>query len=208
MQFIRSNTFHWAAALAALFAAFVTILFGFIYFKIDDYLIARSDRMITTQVNFFAALPPDRLVSALDDHLGQDSRGVQFAGVFDAKGNRLAGNVAGLPGGLETGAPVKSVRITRVDSKEGSVPLVRAVARSLDRGDGLVVGRNVDETREISRVVGEALALGLLPAFCFWLLAGAWLSVRAQRRVEEVNLRVRAYHRRRSARAAAAPKYR
>ena len=97
MQFIRSNTFHWAAALAALFAAFVTILFGFIYFKIDDYLIARSDRMITTQVNFFAALPPDRRIGALDDHLGQDSRGVHFAGMFDAKGNRLAGNVARLP---------------------------------------------------------------------------------------------------------------
>ncbi len=85
MQFIRSNTFHWAAALAALFAAFVTILFGFIYFKIDDYLIARSDRMITTQVNFFAGLPPDRLIGALDDHLRQDSRGVHFAGMFDAK---------------------------------------------------------------------------------------------------------------------------
>ena len=53
-----------------------------------------------------------------------------------------------------------------------------------------MIGRNVDETREISRVVGGALGLGLLPAFCFWLLAGAWLSVRAQRRVEEVNLRV------------------
>jgi hypothetical protein len=89
MQFIRSNTFHWAAALAALFAAFVTILFGFIYFKIDDYLIARSDGMITTQVNFFAALPLDRRIRALDDHLGQDSRGVHFAGIFDAKGNRL-----------------------------------------------------------------------------------------------------------------------
>ena len=38
MQFIRSNTFHWAAALAALFAIFVTVLFGFIYFRIDDYL--------------------------------------------------------------------------------------------------------------------------------------------------------------------------
>ena len=89
MQFIRSNTFHWAAALAALFAAFVTILFGFIYFKIDDYLIARSDSMLTTQVNFFAALPPDRLISALDDHLEQDSRGVRFAGIFDTKGHRL-----------------------------------------------------------------------------------------------------------------------
>jgi signal transduction histidine kinase len=190
MQFIRSNTFHWAAALAGLFAAFVTILFGFIYFKIDGYLIARSDRMIMTQVNFFAGLPPDRLISALDDHLGQDSRGVQFAGLFDAKGSRLAGNVAGLPGGLETGAPVESVRLSRVDDKEVNTPLVRAVARALDHGNVLVIGRNVDETGEISRVVGGALAFGLLPAFCFWLLAGAWLSVRAQRRVEEVNLRV------------------
>ena len=191
MQFIRSNTFHWAAALAALFAAFVTILFGFIYFKIDDYLIARSDRVITTQINFFAALPPDRLIGALDDHLGQDSRGVQFAGIFDAKGNRLAGNIARLPDELEAGAGVKSMRMVRTDDHESGTPSVRAVARRLDHGNLLVIGRNVDETREISRVVGAALALGLLPAFCFWLLAGAWLSVRAQRRVEEVNLRVR-----------------
>jgi hypothetical protein len=126
MQFIRSNTFHWAAALAALFAAFVTILFGFIYFKIDDYLIARSDGMITTQVNFFrraAARSPDR---ALDDYLGQDSRGVHFAGIFDAKGNRLAGNVARLPDDLGADAGVKSVRMSRADDKEADDPLVRA----------------------------------------------------------------------------------
>jgi signal transduction histidine kinase len=58
-------------------------------------------------------------------------------------------------------------------------------------GDVLVLGRNVDETMEISHVVGQALALGLVPAFCLCLLAGAWLSMRAQRRVEAVNQRVR-----------------
>src|SRR4029078_7787236 len=177
MQFIRSNTFHWAATLAALFAAFVTILFGFIYFKIDDYLIARSDGMITTQVNFFAALPPDRRIDALDAHHRTDSRGVHFAGIFDANGNRIAGNIARLPGDLAAGAGVKSVRMARVDDKEAGAPLGRCVARSVDHGDVVVIGRNVDETREISRVVGGALALGLLPAFCFWLLAGAWLVV-------------------------------
>jgi signal transduction histidine kinase len=57
-------------------------------------------------------------------------------------------------------------------------------------GDVLVLGRNVDEAGEISHVVGEALLLGLLPAFFLCLLAGAWLSVRAQRRVEDVNQRV------------------
>ncbi len=54
----------------------------------------------------------------------------------------------------------------------------------------LVIGRQVDEAMEFARVVGEALALGLLPA-----CAPAWsprhlVSVRAERRVEEVNVRV------------------
>ena len=97
MQFIRSKTFHWTAALAGLFAIFVIILFGFIYFRIDDYLIARSDNMITTQAGFFAGLPRERMISALDDRLEQDSRGVQFSGIFDAGRNRLAGNIAALP---------------------------------------------------------------------------------------------------------------
>jgi signal transduction histidine kinase len=190
MQFIRSNTFHWTAALAGLFAIFITVLFGFIYFKIDDYLIARSDRMITTQIGFFAGLPRDRLIGALEDHLRQDSRGVYFSGVFDAEGNRIAGNVAFLPSGLEVGAPARSVPLVRGDDEAAGATSVRTVARRLDSGDTLVVGRNVDETREIFSVVGVAFALGLFPAFCLWLLAGAWLSVRARRRVEEVNLRV------------------
>jgi signal transduction histidine kinase len=61
----------------------------------------------------------------------------------------------------------------------------------MQNGDVLVIGRNVDEAKEIALVVGQALALGLLPGFCLCLLAGVWLSVRAQRRVEEVNQRVR-----------------
>ena len=43
-QFIRSNTFHRALMVAGVFAVFVIALFGFIYWQIDDYLTARSDR--------------------------------------------------------------------------------------------------------------------------------------------------------------------
>jgi signal transduction histidine kinase len=68
--------------------------------------------------------------------------------------------------------------------------VIRAIARRMPSGDVLLMGREVDETREISHVVGQALALGLLPAFLLCLMAGAWLSMRAQKRVEEVNQRV------------------
>jgi len=189
VQFIRSNTFRWALAVAAVLAAFVIALFGFIYWKIDDYLITRSDRMILVQVDFIAVLPPEQRISAIEDHLKEDSRGVQFAGLFDPKGGRLAGNLARVPEQLRINAPAQSVQAARIRSDLGD-PVIRAIGRHLLNGDTLVIGRNVDETSEISHVVGEALALGLLPAFCLCLIGGAWLSLRAQKRVDDVNQRV------------------
>jgi signal transduction histidine kinase len=188
--FIRSNTFRWASAVAGVLAVFVIVLFGFMYWKIDHYLIARSDRMIALQISFLAQLPDERRINAIDDHLGEDSRGVQFAGLFGPAGNRLAGNIERLPEGLKIDAPAQTVKVVRAERKELGDPLIRAITQHLPNGDVLMIGRNVDETGEISRVVGEALALGLLPAFCLCLLAGAWLSLRAQRRVEEVNQHV------------------
>lgn len=190
LQLIRSNTFRWASAAAAVLAIFMTVMFGFIYWKIDSYLISRSDRMIAQQLNFIAVLPDSRRADAISDHLGQDSRGVQYAGLFDPAGNRLAGNVKELPQDFRIDGAAQAARVARVGQSLGGDPQVRAVGRRLENGDVLVMGRNVDETREISSVVGQALALGLLPALCLCLLAGAWLSVRAQRRVEEVNQRV------------------
>src|SRR5919197_5460807 len=57
---IRSNTFRWALAVAGVFAVFVVVLFGFIYWQADQYLIARSDKMIANQLNFIANLPNER----------------------------------------------------------------------------------------------------------------------------------------------------
>lgn len=190
-QFLRSNRFRWAAAVAGFLAIFVTLFLGFIYWRVDDYLIARSDRMVAYQLNFFARLPADRLIDAIDDHLGGDSRGVLFAGLFDADGKRIAGNLARIPRELEIDKPVQGARVARIDQSKPGDPLVRAIGRRLADGSVLVVGRNVDETRELSQVVGEALALGLLSLFVLCMAAGAWLSVRAERRVEEVNQRVR-----------------
>jgi len=190
LQLIRSNTFRWASAVAAVFAVFMIVMFGFIYWKIDGYLIARSDRMIAQQLNFIAVLRQDRRVGAISDHLDQDSRGVQYAGLFDSAVNRLAGNLARLPQDLSIDGTARAARDARVGRLQGGDPLIRAVGRRLENGDVLVMGRNVDETREISSVVGQALMLGLLPALCLCLSAGVWLSVRSQRRVEEVNQRV------------------
>ncbi|MEA2864018.1 MAG: hypothetical protein QOC84_1974 [Bradyrhizobium sp.] len=188
--FIRSSTFRWALAVAGVFAIFVIVLFSFIYWQTDDYLIARSDRMIASQLNFIAGLPNERLLDAIDQNLKQDSRGVQHAGLFAADGRRITGNLERIPPALKMNGDVQNVSIVRMFPNGPQPRVIRVVARRMANGDALVVGREVDETREISHVVGQALALGLLPALCLCVLAGAWLSMRAQKRVEEVNQRV------------------
>ena len=65
-QFIRSTTFHWALAVAGVLAVFVIVLFGFIYWKTDDYLIARSDTMIARQLNYLTGLSGERRLMAID----------------------------------------------------------------------------------------------------------------------------------------------
>jgi signal transduction histidine kinase len=189
-QIIRSNTFQWALAVAGVFAIFVIVLFGFIYWQTDQYLIARSDRVIARQLDVIAALPIERRLDAISEHLKQDTRGVQYAGLFGADGQKMAGNLDHLPPGLKMNDSVQGVQLVRALPAGLDTRVIRAIARRMPNGEALVIGREVDETREISHVVAQALVLGLLPALCLCLLAGAWLSMRAQKRVEEVNQRV------------------
>ncbi len=189
-QFIHSTTFHWALAVAGVLAIFVTALFGFIYWKTDSYLIARSDVVIAGELNIIAAVPEERRLYSVDQHLKEDSRNVQYAGLFDSDGRRVGGNLEQLPPGLKADNSVQSVSVTRVLPTGKETRVIRAIARRTPSGQTVVIGREVDEARKISHVVGLALALGLVPGFCLCLLAGAWLSLRAQGRVEEVNLRV------------------
>jgi signal transduction histidine kinase len=190
LPIIRSTTFHWTLAVAGVFAILVIVLFGFIYWQTDQYLVTRSDRMIVNQLDVIAALPSERRLDAIDDHVKQDSRGVHYAALFGADGRKIAGNLEQLPSDLKVDDTAHSVSVVRSLPSGQHWHVIRATARQMSNGDTLLIGREVDETREISHVVGQALLLGLLPALCLCLLAGAWLSVRAQKRIEEVNQRV------------------
>ena len=189
-QFLRANTFRWALAVAGLLALLVIVLFGFIYWKTDAYLVARSDTAVATQLNFVAGLPRERQLEAIEQDLKSDARGVHYAGLFGADGRKIAGNLVRFPPGLKMNDSVQGISVVRMLPAAPETRVIRAIARRLPNGDALVIGRDVDEAREISHVVSQALALGLLPALCLCLLAGAWLSMRAQKRVEEVNQRV------------------
>jgi signal transduction histidine kinase len=189
-QFIRSSSFRRALMLAIALAAIVVALFGYTYWQTASYLTARSDQMIMTQVNAISSLPEQRRLDAIEEHLKQDSRGVQFAGLFGSDGNRVTGNIASLPTGLKAAAMAQRAQIAAIGNAGIETQDIRAIARQLPDGEVLVIGRRVDETMGIAHVIGRALALGLAAALGLCLLAGGLANSRSKKRIEEVNERV------------------
>ena len=188
-DFIRTTTFRWTLAVAGMFAVYIVLLFAGVYWRTERYLIERSDAVITMQVQTFAAATPEMRLAAIEEFLRQDPRMVQYAGLFTAEGHRIAGNLESLPTDLQIDGPAQR-SLFPVDSGGTERQVVRGIARTLPNGNLLVIGRNVDEAIEMAEIVGGGLALGLLPALCLSIAAGGLLSIRAQKRVEEVNKRV------------------
>src|SRR3981189_3662457 len=189
-EFTRSATLRWTLLVAGIFAAFVVALLEFVYLKTKNDLTMRSDRLVASQIGVFADLSPERRLDAINEHLKQDPARVRLAGLFGSNGRRIAGNLESLPPDLKTDNTVHGTVVDRIDEIGREKQAVRLIARSLPNGDVLVFGRNVDEGGEIARVVGGALALGLLPAVLLCLAVGLALSARARRRIVEVNERV------------------
>jgi signal transduction histidine kinase len=189
-EFTHSTTLRRTFLVTGIFAALVVALLGFVYLKTKRDLTMRSDRVIASQMDAFAALSPERRLDAINGHLKQDPRRVQLAGLLDSNGRKIAGNLESPPADLKTDNAVQSAVVDRVDESGREKQAVRLIARSLPDGDVLVIGRNVDEVGEIARVVGQALALGLVPAVLLCLAVGVALGVRIRRRIVEVNVRV------------------
>src|SRR6266480_3570476 len=189
-EFMRSTTLRWTILVAGIFASFIVALLGFIYLKTESDLTTRSDRVIASQISVFAGLSPERRLDAINEHLKQDPSRVQLAGLFGSNGRRIAGNLESLPSDLKTEDAIQSAVVDSIDETGRQKQAVRLIARSLPNGDVLVFGRNVDEVGEIARVLGGALALGLVPAVLLCLAVGVALGARARKRIVEVNERV------------------
>jgi signal transduction histidine kinase len=189
-EFTRSTTLRWTVLVAGMFAGFTVALLGFVYLKMEHDLTMRSDRVIARQMSILADLSPEQRLRSINEGLRQDPARVRLVGLFGADGGRIAGNVESRPPDLKIDSPAQNAEVYRIDESSREKQAVRLMARRLPDGDVLVIGRNADEVEEIARVVGRALALGLIPAVLLCLAVGVALSTRARKRIVEVNERV------------------
>jgi len=189
-EFGRSTTLGWTALVAVLFATFAVAMLGFVYLKAKHDLTIRYDGAIARQMAVFAQLSAERRLDAIDENLRQDPGRVRLSGLFSSNGRRIAGNLQSLPPGLKADDAVQNAVVDRLDQGGVARQAVRLIAQRLPDGNVLAIGRNVDEVEEIARVVGRALALGLVPAVLLCFVVGVVLNARARRRIVEVNERV------------------
>ena len=189
-DFARTTTFRSTLVIAGAFVLCTVVLFGFVYWQTAAYMTSSFDALITGELHIFAAEPPERWLPHINERLDNDPRRVRIAGLFGVDGHRIAGNLENLPVGLTPDVPADAV-VVRVDNQGRETEKVRLATVRLPDGEILAIGRNNDEIGGIANIVRRALMLGLLPAFGLAVVIGLVLSLRARRRLSEVNRRIR-----------------
>ena len=189
-EFMRTTGFRWTLLISSAFAICILLMFVFVYWQTSVFMTAKVDQLISDHAEALAGATPEQQRQAVNDYLREDPRRVKLAGLFDANGKRVIGNIENIPPDLRADGYAQDAALVRVDLMGRATQAARAVRRRLETGETIVVGRNVDELTAIGKIVGRALMLGLIPALCLSLAAGALLSIRAQKRIEEVNRKV------------------
>jgi signal transduction histidine kinase len=187
-DFVRTTTFRWTSIA---FAVGIMLFSAFVYWEAAATMRTSMDTTLAEESLIVATDTPERRLNAIEDRLSADPRRVKLAGVFDADGRRLAGNIESLPSRLAIGAPVQPADVVRIDQHGHEMMSARAIARRLPNGDVLVIARHDGELEDLAGVIARALLLALPVALGLSIAIGMILSFRVQRRVAELNTLVR-----------------
>jgi hypothetical protein len=152
-DFVRTTVFRW---ISIAFAVCILLFSAIVYWEAAAHMRARMDAAITEESLVIAADTPSRQLNAIEDRLSEDPRRIKLAGLFDADGHRIAGNLESLPPGLMVNATVQDAKAVRVDQRGQESMAVRAIARDLPNGNVLVIARYNGEDKEMVEVMGRA----------------------------------------------------
>ena len=189
-EFVRTSTFRSALAIFGAFAVCTLLIFGIVLRQTSAYVTSNIDQLVDDVANAVSAATSVQTAQRLEDYLRAEPRRVHVGGLFDSTGHRLVGNIESVPTELAVGAGAKTLSIIRIDETGRKPQTVRAIAQRIADGDTLLVGRDVDVVSEIAEITRHVVILGLSAALGLGLITGAWLSVRAQRRIEAVNRKI------------------
>lgn len=186
IELLRTTAFRWTLGIAGIVALSILLMSGFFYWQTVLYLTSRVDSALLSSAESFSHEASPALGQRIVESLSADPRRQKAYGLFDAAGQRMAGNVAALPDPLPVPGEVREVEVVVARQDRSDRLTVRATARKLGDGGTLFLGRTAGELEEIREIVSRAMALAILPTAVLALAGGAAVSIGTLRRVDAV----------------------
>jgi len=179
----RTTTFRLTVLYGVIFAVGTVALLGMVYAQSVGYLTRRVDGILNTEADGLVHSPVPGLRERLIEDLTLNGSTTNIFALFSADGRYLAGNLDSLPAGLQAGgSPVE------VAPRRDFPANARLIERRLPSGELLVVGRDVNQLREMRAIIGSALGWSGITIILAGLTLAVLLSVRPLRRLRTLQL--------------------
>jgi signal transduction histidine kinase len=148
----RISIFRLTMLYGLLFSVGLIALLGMIYLQSAVYLTRRVDGILATEAEGLAHARPAELVERINEALSLDGPQSNVFALFAPNGRRLAGNLPFRPPGLRTANhPIELPPTAEFPAYS------RLISRTLPSGEQLVVGRDINQLREMRAIIASAL---------------------------------------------------
>ncbi len=181
---------RWTLTFALALVAFALGSFGFLFVATTHAERNRIDASVRHELAIVAGLQPSDVASHVTALLVADEHRTRFAGVFDAAGRPVAGNLARLPADLALDGTIRETVAVRQNERGRKIETMRAAALRLPDGRAVMIGNDLDAYDQSRRDLSEAIAAGLLPALVVAIGLGAAFGAASQRRVRTIEIAI------------------
>ncbi|MGN6478816.1 sensor histidine kinase [Luteibacter sp.] len=182
----RSATSRLILIYGALFAIWCVVLLGVVQWESSRYLTNVVDGMLSARLHYLEKTDPRRLNDTVDTASAIDATGFMAAGLFDAQGRRLAGNVATIPKGLEEDNVIHAVAAQVEDHPGENGRRARGLATTLPNGQRLVVVKESATIDGLGAIIRRGALWGLSLTLLPGVLGGILIARRPARRVRQI----------------------
>ena len=189
INLLKTSTFRLALLYLGLFAASSSLLLAYVYWNTAGFLVRQTDEAVQAEITGLAEQYSQGGLPLLVHTVIQRSRdpGQSLYLVLDPDGRVLAGNLDVRPA-IKPGADGWMDFIYSRKGLEGiELKAARARAFYLPEGFFLLVGRDVQERREIESLITNALVWAIALTLALGFVGGLFMSRNMLARVDEIN---------------------
>jgi signal transduction histidine kinase len=181
----RTTSFQLALRFLLLFGSASLVLFGFLYWQTERYVISRIDDWLIREQAVFGPMDRENLLQRLNAHAVGDPTLERPLTLYDPAGRRVAGTPLALPPSML--ATMRRDTLIDFSVRQGTEDLgFRGIAHLRPSGDLLLIARDMEATTSFSAVLINAFVWGGLFTALLGLVGAAIVGADAVQRIDGV----------------------